>query len=171
MKSPPVQLCCSPTISDKPVGQVGNLRPIGNRPRAGPRKLLRHRHQPRIHRVHFDVADNSPKLSLVPNEPIIAFILPEGLTSETEHLVTLPRRESLKRLHHFGNIDARSHKQMNMIRHYDKRVEIEFFRNPIAIVNGLNYQDRDFRTTKVQRASLRVIPGDDPLREMLVRRW
>ena len=46
---------------------------------------------------------------------------------------------------------------MNMIRHYDKRVEIVLSRNPITVVNGLNYQDSDLGTGKVQRTRTGVI--------------
>ena len=63
------------------VGQVGNLRPIGNRP--GPRKLLRLGYEARMHGVHFNVSDNSVKLGITSNQSIIAFILPKGPATAT----------------------------------------------------------------------------------------
>jgi len=154
-------LPASPTVSSKPVGQVGRgtlwVRPIGNRPGAGPRKLFRRCDQTRIYRVHFDVAGNLCELCLISYQTVIAFVLPEGFSGVTKHLVALSRRKPFERLHHFGNRNMRSDEQMNVVRHHDKGVEIVLSRNLVSVVNGFVYQPRDFRAAQMQRAGLSVI--------------
>jgi len=139
------------------VGQVGNLRPIGNRPRAGPEKFLRVHDQPRFHRVHFDIAYDSVKLRLIAHQPVIAFVLPKRLTGESEYLVALPGCESLERLHRFGNIGERGNEQMNVIRHDDKGVEIVVSRDPIPVVDGFENLCGDFRAAEVQRSGTGIV--------------
>src|ERR1019366_4160667 len=106
------------------VGQVVNLRPIVNRPGAGPWKLFRCSRQHGRYRVPLDVMNHALKLRIVANQPIIALILPEWLASESQHSVALPGSESFERLHHLGNCLQWSHQEMNVVRHNDKRMEL-----------------------------------------------
>jgi len=71
------------------VGQGGNLRPIGNRPGAAPPKCLRAPHQSSSNGIHFDISADPLELRQIPNQPIIAFILPER-PGTTEHSIRLP---------------------------------------------------------------------------------
>src|SRR5439155_18609412 len=106
------------------VGQVGNLRPIVNRPRAGPWEQLWGRRHTGLHRIHLNVTSNPLELRLIANQPIIAFILPERLPRQPHHPVTLPRSESLERLHQLGNRHARSDQKMHVVGHDAITVEI-----------------------------------------------
>src|SRR5450759_2617346 len=132
------------------VGQVVNLRPIVNRPGAGPSKLSRRWRQPRRYRVPLDVMNNPLKLRIVANQPIIALVLPEWLASESQHSVALPGSESFERLHHLGNCLQWSHQEMNMVRHNDKRMEL--IGPLVPIVNGIHHHLRDLGHAQEERA-------------------
>lgn len=67
---------------------------------------------------------NPRKLRLVPNQAIMAFILPKRLPGETEDSIALPGSESLERLHQLGNLYQRSYQEMNVVRHHDIGVEL-----------------------------------------------
>jgi hypothetical protein len=132
------------------VGQVVNLRPIVNRPTAGPAKLFRRSSQPCSHWIHLDVISDSLKLRLVTHQPIIALILPERPPGQSKHLIALTGRKSLKRLHHLGNLHQRRHQEMNVIRHHNVGVELILPRLPK--LDGIYCHTGDFRDAKVERA-------------------
>jgi hypothetical protein len=133
------------------VGQVVNLRPIVNRPTAAPAKLFRRSRQPRRHRIHRNVISDSLKLRLVANQPIVALILPERMPGQSKHLIAFASCESLKRLHHLGNLNQGSHQEMNVIRHHNVGVELVMPQLPKA--NGVHYHSGDLGDAKVERAS------------------
>jgi hypothetical protein len=131
------------------VGQVVNLRPIVNRPPAGPAKLLRRRSQSCRDWIHLNVLTNPLKLSLVANQPIIALILPKRLPGQSKHLIALTSRKSLKRLHHPANLNQGSHQEMNVIRHHN--VGVELVMPQLPKVDGIDYHTRDLGNAKVER--------------------
>jgi hypothetical protein len=133
----------------KIVGQVGNLRPIGNRPTAGPAKLRRLGSQPRPHRIHLNIISNSFKFRLITNQPIIALVLPERLPGQSKHPIALTGRESFKRLHHPANLHQWRDQQMNVICHHNVRVEMIMPQLPKA--DGAHHSG-DFRNPKVEGA-------------------
>jgi len=132
------------------VGQVVNLRRVGYPPGAGPGKFLRRRCQPRRYRVPLDVMSNSLRLRIVANQSIVALVLPEWLASESEYSVALPGSESLERLHDLGNGLQRSYKEMNVVRHDDKRLEM--IDPPIPILNGVHHHLGNIGHTQEERA-------------------
>ena len=85
------------------VGQISNLRPIFNRPAAGPRKVLGIRDQAGLNRVELDISDNPLKLVTVTYHPIIRLDSPKRLTGQIEHPIRLARSEPLESLRQFGN--------------------------------------------------------------------
>ncbi len=132
------------------VGRVANLRPIANRPAAGPGKLLGRRNQPSFSRVVLNIIEDLSKLHIIPNQPIIALTLPER-PGEAQHPVACQTRESLKRLRHPRDLDKRGNQQMNMIRHDD--IALEPVLPLIPIENRVHDHSRDCRHPKIQRAS------------------
>ena len=135
------------------MGQIVNLRPIVNRPGAGPWKLFWRGRQLAPHRIHLDVIGNPLKLRLVADHPIKALVLPERLPGEAQNSVALPGSESLERLHHLGNLHQRSHQEMNVVRHHDIGVKLVVSQVPLSIANGSDHHVRDLRPAKVQRTS------------------
>ncbi len=138
--------------SSEGVGQVANLRPIVNRPGAGPGKLLRSRHNPRIHRIHYDIPSDPPKLRLIPNHAIIALFLPERSSGQSQNPISLSRRESLERLHQPGNLYVGSDQHVHMVRHDDVAVQMEVSESAFLVLDGFDDHARNFRLAKVQRA-------------------
>ena len=139
------------------VGQVGNLRPIVNRPGAGPRKFLWRFDEPCLNRIHLDVARNPLKLRSVANQPIIAFDLPKRLTGKAKHPVRLPRCESLERVSQLGDLHTRSDQQVHMVRHNDIRVDLVVFQGLVSIMDRVHHHVRDLRPSKVQRSCASVV--------------
>ena len=137
------------------VGQVVNLRPIVNRPTAGPTKLFRRSRQPCRHRIHLDVISDSLKFRRVANEPIIALVLPEGPPGQSKQLIALTSCKSLKRLHHLANLNQGCHQEMNVIRHYD--VGVELILPQVTKVDGIHHHTRDFGDAKEERAGACVV--------------
>src|SRR5262249_10364090 len=86
------------------VGQVANLRPIANRPGAGPENLLGCRDKSRLNRIHFDVILDPSKLIGIANQSVIALVLPKRSHS-SQSAVSLQSGESLERLHRLGHAD------------------------------------------------------------------
>jgi len=140
---------------DLRVGQVGNLPPIENRRRARPAKLVRRSHQPSPHRIELNIPNNPPKLRVIPNQPIIALILPKRTSSNAEKPVALPSGISFERLHDCGNVAAGRNQKMHMIRHHDKRMQLEV--SQISIPNGLHYNIGNLWLLEKQRPSTSIV--------------
>ena len=138
------------------VGQIVNLRPIVNRPGARPQKLPRLPRQPALHRIHLDVIRDPLKLHMVTDQPIIAFVLPERVSGETQNSIAFEGGESLERLHHFGDIGQRSHQEMNVVRHHDVGVKL-VVSFPLSIVDGVDYYGCDVGASKVKRTCAGVV--------------
>ena len=137
------------------VGQVANLRPIVNRPTAGPAKLFRRSGQTGCHRVHFKVTSDSFKFGLIPNQSIVAFILPERTPGLSEYTISFPSRKSLERLSHFGNRDARRDEEVNVVGHHDIVVQlVDAF---ISIANRLDDHFGYLRLAQVERPAARAV--------------
>jgi hypothetical protein len=96
------------------VGPVANWRPIVNRPGAGPGKFLRTSHQPGLHWVVLNIPANPAKLRLVPNQMIVALMLPKR-TREPENAISLQPSKSLQRLHEFRHIHKGRDQQMHVV--------------------------------------------------------
>ena len=84
---------------------------------------------------------NTLEFGIAANQSIIAFVLPKWLASEPQHSVALSGREPLERLHHLGDGLHWSDQEMNVVGHYDKRVEMKA--PLISIVNGIHHHLRD----------------------------
>ena len=138
------------------VGQVENLRPIVNRPGAGPGKLLGRGNKPRFHRIHFDIAD-PPKLRFIANNPIVTFFLPKRFASEPQYSIGLLRGESLPRLHQLRNRHARSDQQMDVITHDNIAMDDIVREVVLSITNGLHNHFRDLGLPKIQRSCASVV--------------
>ena len=133
------------------VGQVGNLRPIVNRPATGPQKLLGRPNQPRVDRLHLNIPSNPPKLRSIANQSIITLVLPKRTPRQTQGAIPLSRRKSLKRLHNLGHRHPRSDQQVYVVRHDDVSVQIVVFHLPLSMSNRLDHHIRDLRLPKIQR--------------------
>ena len=145
------------TLSSPLVGQVGNLRPIVNRPGAGPEEIFRARHETRTDRVHFYVSPDTPKLLGVPHHPVIALILPERLSSKFQNSVRLTSRESLQRLHYFREVDSGCDEHMDMVRHDNPRMQLIAFHGLSMVLDRVDHQPGDRRLTKIHRAGAGLI--------------
>src|ERR1700730_12904289 len=105
--------------------QAGSLRPIGNPPpSARPLKLLGRCHEPSLNWIHLNIASNPPKLVRIPNQAIVALILPKRPSSKLQNTIPLPSSKPLKRVHQLRNLNPRSKQQMNMIRHDNIAVKV-----------------------------------------------
>jgi hypothetical protein len=133
------------------VGQVVNLRPIGDRPTARPAKLFRRSRQPCSHWIHLDVSSDSLELRLITNQPIVALVLLERPPGQSKYLIAFRSRESLKRLHRLANLNKRRHQEMNVIGHHDIGVKLVVPR--LTMVDGFRYHACDFRDAKEKRDS------------------
>ncbi len=149
------------------VGQVGNLRPIGNRPGAGPRKLFRRSNQSSLNRIRLNIPNNPLKLRSVTNQPIITLALPKSVPSEAKDSVAFSSSKSLERLHRTGNVHEWSHQEMHMVRHHDEGVELEASR--ISIFNSFHHHIRNFRHFEKQRSCASVIKKPIHRQESLAR--
>src|SRR5579872_1330307 len=143
------------------VGQVGNLRPIGNRPAcvrrlstqpkptsAGPAKLLRSGNQPSLHRIHLDVPRNPPKLRFIPHQMIVTRILPKRLSGKPQNPISLPGCKPLERVHQLRNLHLWSNQSVNMVSHDDKGMKVQLF---LPKTQRLNYHLRNIISSKVKR--------------------
>jgi len=135
-------------FSGNPVGQVGNLRPIGNRPCTGPPKLLRVAHQSSSNRIHFDIGSNPLKLRPIPNQAIIALTLPESLTGSTQQFISLSRSKSLQRMHKYRDLNMRRNQHMNMVSHDHPGVQ-HIVPRRIPIKQSVRDQSGDLRTPQI----------------------
>jgi hypothetical protein len=134
------------------VRQVCNLRPIFNRPGAGPLKSLRRFHQPRLHGVHFDIRRDSLQLGSVPYQSVVTFNLPKRLACPAHDPVRFSRCEPLERLGQPGNLYPWSDQEMNVVGHDDVRMELVVFQTVLSVSDRVHYHVRDQRLSKIQRA-------------------
>ncbi len=88
-----------------------------------PGKRLCGLHQPRLHGIHLDIPCDPLKLLVIANQPIVALILPEGLSGVTKYPIPFPSSKPLQRLRDLRNFDVRGDQQVNMIRHHNVRVQ------------------------------------------------
>ncbi len=137
------------------VGQVGNLPPIENRRRTRPQKFLRRSHQPSLYWIHFNISGNPPKLRVVPNQPVIALVLPKRTSGKAEKPVALPPGISFERLHDRGNVAEWRNQKMHMIRHHGKRMQLEV--SLIPIPNCFHDNTGNFGLLEKQRSSTSII--------------
>jgi hypothetical protein len=76
--------------------RIVNLRPIVNRPAAGPGKLFGRSRQPGLHGIDLDVVRDPLKFRFIADQPIIALALPERLPGEPEKPVAFSGGKFLK---------------------------------------------------------------------------
>ena len=155
------------------VGRVGRVTawPIGNRPTAGPPKLLRSGDEARRHRIHFYILNGLAKFLTVPHQPVETLILPKGFASQAENLVRLSSRKSFQRLHHFADSDGWCDQKMHVIRHHD--VGMQFILSILAKMNGIHHNARNLWNPKIKRSRTDVIENPVHRHERLARssRW
>jgi hypothetical protein len=144
-------------ISGRNVGQVCNLRPIFNRPGAGPEKLLWSFDQPGVYRIHLDVSRDPLKLRSISNQPIVALNLPERLPGKAQDPVRLSGCETFERVSQLGDLHTRSKQEMYVIRHDDKRVELIITQALLPVTKSGHYHVCDLRHPKVQRSFAGVV--------------
>jgi hypothetical protein len=65
------------------VGQIVNLRPIVNRPCAGPLERFRRHGQAGVYRIHLDIVRDSFELLFITDPAIVTFVLPERASGES----------------------------------------------------------------------------------------
>jgi hypothetical protein len=139
------------------VGQVGNLRPIVNRPCAGPQKFLWRFDEPCLNGIHLDVTHNSLKLRMIADQSIIAFDLLKRPAGESEHPVSLPRCKPLERVRQLGDLHTRSDQHVHVVGHDDTRVEFVVFQGLFPITDRVHDHVRDLRPAQVQRSCASVV--------------
>jgi hypothetical protein len=110
-------------LSSPTVGQVANLRPIANRPAAGPGKFFGCGCQTGLDWIVFNVAHDPAELRVIAHQPVVALTLPER-PLESQDSVAFEARESFEGLRHFGDFPQRGNEEMHVIRHYDVGVEL-----------------------------------------------
>ena len=150
------------------VGQVGNLRPNGNRPAARPEKFLRRRNQSGPHRIHLDITHNPTELRRVANQVVVALILPERLAGASENPIAFTSRKSLKRLHDFRYFDQRRDQQMNMVGHHHPGMQ--FVMPLFPAKNGFDHNGCDLGSAKKARPGASVVKKRIHRDESLSRR-
>ena len=163
-------------ISNRPCPGYSASPSLRSRPRwdacTRPRKRFRCCNNPGLHRIPFNVSHNILKLSIIPNESVITLILPKRPPHNTQHLIPLPRRESLERLHKRRHLDQRRNQKMNVVGHDDKCMQIIV--PPILIPNRVGHHFSHLRPLQVQRPRDGVIEqpvhGDKGLSRR-DRRW
>ncbi len=133
-------------------------RPPGRtRSCTGPRVQFRGRSQPSPHRILLNIARDPPELLRVPHQPVVALVLPERLTRPAENLIASPGREPLERARHPVQRDFRTHQEVHMIRHHDKRVQLVAPESPCPVVDRLRHHLRQNRLSQIPRPAPRAI--------------
>ncbi len=135
-------------LSSPTVGQVANLRPIANRPAAGPGKFLGCGCQSSLNRVVLNITYNPAKLRVIAHQPVIALTLPER-PLKTQDSVAFQARESFEGLRHFRDFPQRRNEEMHVIRHDDVGVELVVSLLPKA--NCFYDHGRYFGHAEIQR--------------------
>ena len=129
------------------MGQVVNLRPIVNRPGAGPGKLLRHlplRRSLGSSRCNGRSAET--RFRPGPRDHCSRPARKAGRRGAQDP-VALSGSDSLERLH----------QEVHVITHDDITVEIVMAKVALVIVNSVHYHSCNLRLAKVQRASTGVV--------------
>src|SRR5258708_14099023 len=155
--------------SRRNVGQVCNLRPIFNRPGAGPEKFPWRFDQPGIHRIHLDVCRDPLKLRPISNQPIIAFNLPKRLPSKAKYPVRLPRCVALDRMSHLGDLHLWGYQEVHVVRHDYERMKVVVAQTLLPITKRVCHHVCDLRHPKVQRALTGVVEHSVHRQERLSR--
>jgi hypothetical protein len=155
------------------VGQVGNLRPIGNRPSARPRKHLRRLHQTRSYRIHFDVPHNPSKLGVIPHQPVKTLVLPKRLPRKTQNAIPLPPRKSLQRAHNLRHRNPWRNQHMNVIRHHNPSVKLVLSSLTLPKSKRLHDHARHSRLFQIQRSAPPTVQQTVHYQKRLARshRW
>jgi hypothetical protein len=123
--------------------------------------------EPRFNRVPFDVALHSRGPFVVRDQVIVTFVLPKSCSTQAEHPNGFVTGEALKRPEPFSGGYARSHQQMNVIRHDHERVQLIPFESSFAVGKGAHNQLCYFRLAEKDRAACRMIEQSVHCRERL----
>ena len=100
---------------------------------------------------------NAFKLRLVPNQMIVALLLPETGPRKPEYPVRLPGAESLQGLGQLGKVDAGAQKYMNVIRHNDEGVESEVPEHVCAVPDNFHHHAGDGGLMEIEGAGTRLL--------------
>src|SRR5579863_2398469 len=127
--------------------------------RAGtrPAKLLSSGHQPSRYRVLLDVSPDPFHFGLGSNQMVVAFFLPEGVSSLAEDAVGLISREPLQGRQPSRRYHLRSHEKMHMVRHADERMQLIPPKPACAVAQSCHHQGGDIGPLKESRASSGVV--------------
>ena len=92
-------------------------------PSAGPATLFRSCHQTSFHRIPFNVPRNAIKLTLISNDPIIIFFLPELLSPLCQDPIGQKSRRSLNPSNKLRNRNRWRTQQVDVIGHNNEGVQ------------------------------------------------
>ena len=137
------------------VGQIGNLRPIVNRPCAGPLECFGRRDEAGVYRIHLDIVRDSFELLFIPHQAIVTFILPERLASESKYKIGFSCCESFEGLRQFRDRKVRCDQEVDVVGHDD--VVMQFVSSTISVEDGLDHQVGNFGSLKVQRTRTPIV--------------
>jgi hypothetical protein len=97
-------------------GSAGGLAAGGFR-RTRPRPVRRARHQPRIHRISFDIPDDRSELFAGSNPPVEILPLPKGFPRSSCQVVGANGGGSFQPAHNLTEILMRLHHHVDMVGH------------------------------------------------------
>jgi hypothetical protein len=130
------------------VGQVGNLRPVVNRPCAGPGKLFRAGRKAGFHRIPPDIPRDPLKLIFITHQAVMALVLPKRFSRAIEDSVGFSRRESLEGMGQLRNRHIRGDQQIDVIRHDYPGMNLAAAQRNGLVVDGVHNQARHLRDAK-----------------------
>ena len=102
--------------------QVHPIAPL--RVSARPSIILNLRNQPGLDWIVFNVPSNPLPLTFIPHPVIIRLPSPKLLTSSSQQLICLPRRNAFEGLKQFTRRNPRKQKHVDMVGHNGKRSEL-----------------------------------------------
>ena len=137
------------TINCSMWGQAFSLPPGFCPARARPREILRSRYQPGFHGIILDVSLDLPKLSPIPHQMILTFILPKRPVAPMKNPVRLMSGVPFKRSQPHRRIRTDQH--MHVIRHDHERVQIVTVEPLLTIIKCLEDHCRDLSPPQEDR--------------------
>src|ERR1041385_1694495 len=95
-----------------PLGRGGAPAPPSTRPTI----ILNRTNQLCLHRIPLNVPANPIELATIPNQPVVALLLPER-SAQPDRFVSAPRRDALKRPQQPLDLDVWRDQEMHVVRH------------------------------------------------------
>ncbi len=150
----PESLSARSRLSD--TGSAGGLA-AGSFRRAGPRPVLGASHQPRAHRIRFDIRDHRSKFLVRSDPPVEILTLPERLPFPSCDAVGSHRGGGLNPSQNLGQLLMRLQYHVNVIRHNYPCVQIVTAPNSFAIKKRPHKRVGNIRVSQPSRAVSRAI--------------